>query len=726
MILLIDSYDSFTNNLVDLIEKTTGDSVVVIHNDSIPPSRYAEFAATSLKQFKFVVIGPGPGHPANDSDAGIIKWLLQHYRTSNEALPPVLGICLGFQAICAAFGCDVRELGKVRHGQVYPLEIQSGSKLFASVDGSQPVEVVRYHSLYVPELVDELEALAHCVDEGEKVLMAVRHREMPLYGVQYHPESVCSTRGSDLIKDFAQLAGEWSPEPAAEELSRMSVHFDPLVKGGFNQGGECSVWRAEVDAKVGPVDVCDHLKKEGTDFLLLNSASQPGEWSIVGLPMAGESELVTHSVDSGEYVVGTWGKEGGETHKGSAWEYWGKQMAERYIPRSQFGGEAPFEGGYLGLIAYEEGQHIVLPRLPKITDGVCPDMKLVFVERFLLLDHRTHRWYVRSNRADDELWVTEMRANLTSVKPIDLATVPMIVEDLGDSTINYELPDFATYKSQFETCQRHLHSGDSYELCLTTASKITVPRSVDPWDIYKVLALRKNPSPYSCYFEFEDVVLISSSPERFLSWKETKGGKVAQLRPIKGTVKNTPDISYEDAVRMLRTPKEMGENLMIVDLIRHDLFQFLDNVQVPQLMTVEEYKTVYQLVSVISGDLPRGSRYTGVDVLRQSLPPGSMTGAPKKRSIELLQEIEAQQPGYGRRGVYSGVVGYWSVTDDSDWSVVIRSAFHYRDDLANTQETSLWRIGAGGAITVLSDLMGEWEEMRIKLTSALQAFTNNV
>jgi para-aminobenzoate synthetase len=100
--------------------------------------------------------------------------------------------------------------------------------------------------------------------------------------------------------------------------------------------------------------------------------------------------------------------------------------------------------------------------------------------------------------------------------------------------------------------------------------------------------------------------------------------------------------------------------------------------------------------------------------------------APKKRSIEILQDIEAMQAtaiSGGRRGIYSGIVGYLSVTDDADWSVIIRSVYHYHDDKLNNENVKCWRIGAGGAITVLSDVDGEWEEMELKLTSALQAFS---
>jgi len=321
--------------------------------------------------------------------------------------------------------------------------------------------------------------------------------------------------------------------------------------------------------------------------------------------------------------------------------------------------------------------------------------------------------------------------DLHKVEKINLDNIPDSVNKLAtkgdEDLIDFELPNRDIYKKQFNQCQEYLHSGDSYELCLTTQLKIHLPLYIQPWDIYKVLTLHKNPSPFSCFMDFDDCCLISSSPERFLSWKDDitlgNNNKIVQLRPIKGTVKNTDEITYEIATKILKTPKEMGENLMIVDLIRHDLYQFTDEVEVSQLMTVEEYKTVFQLVSVIQGKLYKEG-YHGIDLLHRSLPPGSMTGAPKKRSVELLQDIESMQKNFvgGRRGIYSGVVGYWSITDDSDWSVIIRSVFHYSNDKENNPKTKLWRIGAGGAITVLSDVDDEWDEMMLKLTSALQAF----
>lgn len=181
---------------------------------------------------------------------------------------------------------------------------------------------------------------------------------------------------------------------------------------------------------------------------------------------------------------------------------------------------------------------------------------------------------------------------------------------------------------------------------------------------------------------------------------------------------------------------------MIVDLITHDLHGVVgENVAVKKFCGVEEYETVWQLVSVIEGTLPRATHSPevewglGWDLLASSLPPGkfspnfflrpyinfkypigSMTGAPKKRSVEILQTLEDSD-----RSVYSGTFGYWCVSGAGDWAVTIRSCFKY-DDGSSAAGNEEWRIGAGGAITALSTVEGEWDEMHLKLQSVFRMF----
>jgi para-aminobenzoate synthetase len=211
---------------------------------------------------------------------------------------------------------------------------------------------------------------------------------------------------------------------------------------------------------------------------------------------------------------------------------------------------------------------------------------------------------------------------------------------------------------------------------------------------------------------------------------------------MKGTVKKSASVrTLAQAKPLLDIPKEKAENLMIVDLVRHDLHGVCGsgNVSVPRLMVVEEYKSVFQMISVVVGQIPppfppsmlpylsqveideaEKKRYTGIDVLAASLPPGSMTGAPKKRSCEILQEIEGGE----ERGLYSGVVGYMDVKGRGDWSVTIRCMFKWDDEdvVADGEEREVWHVGAGGAVTALSMPVGEREEMETKWAGTLGVF----
>lgn len=753
MIILIDSYDSFTNNLRRLVEVNSRKEVVTIYNDTFLPAEYESAFESWIRYADYIVIGPGPGHPKEDKDIGIAKWLYRHFAAHPNRAVPTLGVCLGFQSLCQEFGNDVVRLDKIIHGQAYEIRPVAG-ELFGDAPAAFPS--VRYHSLHVDlaTLNEHIVPLATCKEAGgHEVLMAGKHASLPLYGVQYHPESICSSRGDVLVQNFDKVATAYNrdrragllraqTEPCVQKMNQKTirehaVHEDYLVPGGEFEDhmleGITAVKFAP-NSDVTALDVCDHLHRAGRDFVLLNSAADPGEWSIIGLPIVGESEVITHSVDDGKVRVLKYKAGLSEVADACVWQFVAQRMALKYVSRESIEAQLdpalprlPFLGGYVGLFSYEEGKHIDR-NIDSICNGETPDTKLVYIERFVLHNRVTDAWILVSTRPNDSQECLELLRLLASATKIAVKDVPPSVSMLcraEDQKIQYDFPSREIYQKQFDQCQEFLHSGDSYELCLTTQLKIHLPLYLDPWDIYKVLSLHKNPSPYSSFMNFDDCVLLSSSPERFLSWKDSAvdGCKVAELRPIKGTVRNSDSVSLEDAKRLLTTPKETGENLMIVDLIRHDLQSFTQDVNVSALMAVEEYKTVYQLVSVIQGSLA-AKGHKGIDILLQCLPPGSMTGAPKKRSIELLRQVESLQPtmSSGRRGIYSGVAGYWSITDDSDWSVTIRSVAHYKDDKENSENDNVWRIGAGGAITVLSDAQGEWDEMQLKLESTLQTF----
>ena len=262
-------------------------------------------------------------------------------------------------------------------------------------------------------------------------------------------------------------------------------------------------------------------------------------------------------------------------------------------------------------------------------------------------------------------------------------------------------PSRELYDGWFARVQEQLHLGNTYEVNLTYRE--SVRSDIDPVDAY--LRLRQlNPAPYAAYLQHEGVSVLSSSPERFATidrhrWVETK--------PIKGTTPRGATAEEDDAHRdALRTdPRYRAENLMIVDLLRNDLSMVCEpgTVTVPVLMDVESYASVHQLVSTVRGRL-RGD-VTTVEALRAMFPAGSMTGAPKLRTMEVIADVETTP-----RGVYSGALGWISGDGRADLGVVIRTLVAH---------DGVYTLGTGGGITVRSDAASEYDETRWKAARLL-------
>src|SRR4051812_7593959 len=268
------------------------------------------------------------------------------------------------------------------------------------------------------------------------------------------------------------------------------------------------------------------------------------------------------------------------------------------------------------------------------------------------------------------------------------------------------LADEEWYAGAFDAVQEHLHAGRSYEVNLTY--RVAATAATDPVTAYLGLR-RRSPAPYAGFLQ-HDVEgargwLLSASPERFAA---IGGDRTIEARPIKGTLPRgaTAADDRDLAARLAVDPKSRAENLMIVDLMRNDLSRVCDpgTVEVPSLMAVESYAQVHQLVSVVTGHLQDG--VSTVAALRSVFPPGSMTGAPKLRTMEIIDEVETSP-----RGAYSGAFGWLRPDGRADLAVVIRSLTTAGDDQ--------WLLGTGGAITVGSEVSAELEESYAKARAIL-------
>ncbi|MDH2412662.1 anthranilate synthase component I family protein [Nocardioides sp. CER19] len=264
------------------------------------------------------------------------------------------------------------------------------------------------------------------------------------------------------------------------------------------------------------------------------------------------------------------------------------------------------------------------------------------------------------------------------------------------------------YRSAFAAVQEALHAGDTYEANLTY--RLTADADRDPAETYLRLR-RTNPAPYAGFLQ-HDVLgagawLLSSSPERY-ALVDADGG--IETRPIKGTTPRAddPDEDAENARRLAEDPKFRSENLMIVDLLRNDLSMVCEpgTVTVPDLMRVESYASVHQLVSTVRGRLR--TDVGTVRALRALFPAGSMTGAPKLRTMELVDRVETTP-----RGAYAGAFGWISADGPADLGVVIRTL--------TSPDGRHWTLGTGGGITVRSDVDEEYAESRWKAERLLAA-----
>ncbi|KAK9446792.1 ADC synthase [Limtongia smithiae] len=742
-VLLVDSYDSFTFNLVALLRGV--DAIVDVVSSEHLAHASEEVLAALLATFDAILIGPGPGSPCLAHDVHGIPRLF----TAAERLehPPVIvGVCLGFQWLLHRHGHAVSTLPRPRHGLVSVLDLTAEGRndLYRGIEGD--IECVRYHSLYVEydSADEEFSPLAWTrdVDElGRKVLMAARHRTKPYWAVQYHPESICSHYGRETFANIFSLATEHINErrrlipalsSASEDLLR--TYLDTYEHTRRLHPRSIAVPRPTRTLLQLPLTLtadvttlCDALLSGS--FTLLHSAAPPGEWSYIGIRSA-HSRRFTYTLYDTFVRCYIGDKLSTIPVSGihEAWEVIKSQAAVDITTVSP--GDTPpavllsdgptFHGGLIGYLTYEAGVACGLADvdLTREEPSGVPDLNFEFYERSVAVHAGSGRVLVHTIERDEtaaRAWFKDMEMVFTTAKDKGRAHSKVFT--------NVTLPDADAYLRNIATAQEYLAQGDSYELCLTAQTVITEsPASPHTdWMFYKHMT-SLNPAPYACFYTTPEVTLLGMSPERFLRWDDD--ARTCELRPIKGTVKNAPDVTRAMAEARLRTPKERAENLMIVDLIRHDLAQLCASVEVSSLMGIEEYKTVYQLVSVIMG---RGMYpgITGADVLRATLPPGSMTGAPKRRSVELLQSLESHSP----RGVYSGVCGYIDVLGHGDFSVIIRSAYAVpilTDSDRGSGGGREWRIGAGGAITALSVGSEEVDEMVVKLESALRGFLRDV
>ena len=723
--LLIDNYDSFTFNLFQLLAEVNGCEPLVIRNDEAEWDRIAAF------DFDNVVLSPGPGHPASRRDFGVCAEAIARCER------PLLGVCLGHQGLGLAAGAEVGPAPLPVHGRRSRIE-HCGTQLFAGIPSA--FEAVRYHSLCLQRpLPPALEEIA-VAEDG--VPMAIAHRSRPQWGVQFHPESVASDHGRRLFENFRDLSarscGALSPpgggkEPQLWASQRSRGSFGPHSARKAPQLDPAAplrlAWR-RLPLRLDPEHAFVALYG-GSENAFWLDGSPPGPrspFSFMGDASGPLAAVATYDVEAGELTLRR--SDGAtEARAESAFAYLDRELAARQPPVSDVA-DLPFDfrcglAGYLGYELKADCGADAAHASPH------PDAALVFADRMVAFDHEQGGVYLlclyevggeiereagTTSHQDAQHWLVTTAAALAELA----ARPPLGAAGTGspeppgccDADPVPAAPPLGTlrttrsradYLSDIASCRDHLLAGDSYELCLT--NQVSLDHPGDPLALYRRLR-RANPAPYSAYLRFGDLAVLSSSPERFL---RIEAGGGVEARPIKGTCRRSADPAEDGrlAAELSASEKNRAENLMIADLMRNDLGSVcaVGSVDVPALMEVESYETVHQLVTTVRGRLR--DDVGPAAAARACFPPGSMTGAPKRRALEILDELEGAP-----RGVYSGAIGYFGLGGGCDLSVAIRTIV-----VAEGRAS----VGAGGAIVLGSDPEAEHEEMLLKAAAPLRA-----
>jgi para-aminobenzoate synthetase len=695
--LLIDNYDSYTYNVFHLLAAACGEEPIVIQNDLV------SWRALSRWDFDAIVLSPGPGRPDRWHDFGVCSDILR----SSEA--PVLGVCLGHQGLGHVLKAQVSTAPMVMHGRLSHVQ-HTESGLFEGIP--QDFRVVRYHSLAVTgSLGDEGREIAWTADG---VVMGIEHAHRPMWGVQFHPESISTEYGHKLFENFYKLAHAHKP-PRRHRLNRPSMPPRRCRRRSATDS-QGSLMTRTIEGEPSTELLFERLFGTAEHAFWLDSANTStklGQNSYLGSSMGANRVVLEYDVEKG--VVTSHNAGGTFEENGSIFQVLDRELESRAIEPPE-DPDHGLVGGFVGYLGYECKADCGAANTHR---SDVPDAVQMFANRVIAVDHVRHLTHVLALACGEEpkaeRWLEEAELAVREVlaTPPAAVTPPSTPHDPPDTPVTFRVGrGREQYLADIARCHSALGAGESYEVCLT--DQIHTDASPDPWLLYCGLR-RSNPAPFAAYLKLGEVAIVSSSPERFLSVNRDRR---VQARPIKGTAPRSPDPIQDEATRaeLLQDEKTFAEHLMIVDLLRNDLGRVceVDTVRVPELMVIEGYATVHQMISNVVGTLEPGR--TPIDCVRACFPGGSMTGAPKLRTMEIIDDIEREA-----RGVYSGAIGYFGVDGVVDLSIVIRTIVLRGGGGAKTTT-----IGAGGAIVMQSDPQEEFDEMLLKARAPMAAIARAV
>jgi para-aminobenzoate synthetase len=692
--LLVDNHDSYTYNVFHLLAGVSGEEPIVVDNDAV------SWRALSRWDFDAIVLSPGPGSPERWHDFCVCNDILRYSEI------PVLGICLGHQGLGHLLNGKVSSAPEAMHGRLSRIQ-HSDDGLFAGIPQDFPV--VRYHSLQITDMGPDGHVTAWA-DDG--VVMGIEHLRRPLWGVQFHPESIATEHGARLVENFYTLARrQRSPRWRG---AKRPLRAAPRAQARRARGkGESELRLRTIPGEPSTEALFERLFGDAEHAFWLDSADAPtrlAQRSFLGTSAGATRCILEYDVESGTAI--RHGAGAASSERASIFDLLDRELSRHAIEPPPADLPPGLMGGFVGYLGYELKADCGSPNVHR---SDMPDAVMMLANRLVAVDHvgrRTHLAVLcHGDEAVAEQWLDEAERAVREIvaDPPEPVAPRALSEAAPADHVSFTCGrGREQYLADIVRSQAELAAGESYEVCLT--DQLSTDAQPDPFDLYRLLR-RRNPAPFAAYLKLGEMAVVSSSPERFLSVDRERR---VEARPIKGTTSRSEDPVRDEALRaeLTEDEKTYAEHLMIVDLLRNDLGRVCEvgSVGVPELMIVEDYATVHQLISTVSGVL--AADRSAAECARACFPGGSMTGAPKERTMEIIDDLEDEA-----RGVYSGAIGWFGVDGAMDLSIVIRTI---------VMRPGRTTIGAGGAIVMQSDPEDEFDEILLKARAPMATIAEAV
>ena len=683
-VLILDNYDSFTYNIRGELAKLGIDSVVK-RNDEIS-MEYVEAMDPS-----HIIISPGPGTPDNPEDIGITNEVIEYAIRKERAL---LGVCLGHQAITKYFGGNIEQAEEIMHGKTSNLDVaEDGGVLFTGVDTN--AEVMRYHSLAAEAESfpsDVLHITSYTRDEA-KTIMSFEHKELPIAGVQFHPESFATPEGRNILKNFLKMnpdALEMHKESGVHipEDHDVQVDLPQELRDLVDGTSQCAFEQVPFECDLAPEQVYERLHGASEynycfESLDANGGERVGRFSYFGV----EPEFVLSACNNEFYLddeqIAT-----GDISAFDALNATVEQMSALSITEDDVPEGQKLTGGFVGAMSYEAIQY----REPTVGVSTPPGEKTFSYGYFsdgLIYDNHEGQYYYYT-RGENRM---QMYRDLLQKEPERHETR---LRKTDDGVSSEEFQDRVR-----RIRDEKIRTGETFQTVISRKETFELEEG-SLADVY--LELRKNcPSGNMHAMRMGDFESIGSFPELTLKVE----GDVANSYQVAGTRPRTGDEEIDAAMfeELRANIKEIAEHIMLVDLGRNDL----EMCSIPGTVELVEEMLMHRLDAVkvmhIASEIR--SKINGMSPLRALLavaPMGTVSGAPKVRSMQIIYELEEDH-----RGLYAGSFGFVDMRGNLEAIVGLRSVMRSLNKII---------VQAGAGIVFDSDPKSEYVETVNKTKAA--------